>query len=181
MKNNIVCDIISFDAEKMDDNDENFLKFANNTLQQFDKNPLLKEFKESIKIAHWEGSVYYFSFDPKDSNHVCGFAHIRRNDLDNSIDLLTLLTKNKRVKKSRDVSPLYKNAGTNLINRIVSDYSGGKYMYLYIDEIKKTAEPFYKKMGFYRVPPKPRIISFKKDLVHSGTTGQQIRKKSKKV
>ena len=75
-----MCDIISFDAVTMDDNDENFLKFANNTLKQFYKNPLLKEFKESIEIAHWDGSVYYFSFDPKDPDHICGFAHIRRND-----------------------------------------------------------------------------------------------------
>ena len=159
-----MCDIISFDAITMADNDQTFLKFARNTVEQFGRNnPLLKDFKESIRIAHWYGSVYYFSFDPASPHHICGFAHIIRNKEDNSIDLLTLITKNKRTKKSRELTPLYKNAGTNIINRIINDYSG-EYKYFYIDEIKKTAEPFYKKLGFIRIPPKPHKISFQKEF-----------------
>jgi hypothetical protein len=135
-----------------------FIKFANNTLEQFKKyNLMLKEFKTSIKTAHWPGSVYYFSFDSDDVNNIIGFAHTRKNK--DRLDLLTLITKNMREKDVRSV-PKYKNAGTNLINKIIEENPRMKS--LYVPEVKNTAEGFYKKFGFTKVIP--QIISYELNI-----------------
>jgi len=135
-----------------------FIKFANNTLEQFKKyNLMLKEFKASIKTAHWPGSVYYFSFDSNDVNNIIGFAHTRKNK--DRLDLLTLITKNMREKDVRSV-PKYKNAGTNLINKIIEENPRMKS--IHVPEVKNTAEGFYKKFGFTKVIP--QIISYELNI-----------------
>lgn len=150
-----------FDLEKDKLNKEKvnlFKKFADNTLEQFKKyNYLLKEFKESVKTAHWHDSVYYFSFESDDVNNIIGFAHTRKNN--DRVDLITLITKNMREKDVRSV-PRYKNAGTNLIHKIIKENPQMKS--LYVPEVSATAEGFYKKFGFTKVIP--QIISYELNI-----------------
>ena len=150
-----------FDLEKDKLNKEKvnlFKKFAENTLEQFKKYKLLlKEFKASIKTAHWHDSVYYFSFDSDDVNNIIGFAHTRKNN--DRVDLITLITKNMIEKDVRSV-PRYKNAGTNLIHKIIEENPRMKS--LYVPEVKNTAEGFYKKFGFTKVIP--QIISYELNI-----------------
>lgn len=154
-----------FDMQK-DKRDKNkvdlLVKYGEIVLKQFKQyHYFLKDFKSSLRDGHWGDSIYYFSFDPKNDDKIIGFAHTRKNLETKIIDLLTLITENKRETKTDcQAVPKYKNAGKNLMNKIISDHPEIKS--IYIPEVKDTAEGFYQKIGFKKVVPK--IISYELNM-----------------